>query len=88
MNDQEKNLAKVIAAFPSIISECAEHRKTHVLASYAQELATQFNQFYRYVPVLKAEGATRDARLGLVEASKWALGNALGCLGIEAPEEM
>lgn len=88
MNDQEKDLAKVIAAFPSIISECAEHRKTHVLASYAQELATQFNQFYRYVPVLKAEGATREARLGLVEASRWALGNALGCLGIEAPEEM
>lgn len=88
MNDHEKNLAKVIAAFPSIISECAEHRKTHVLASFAQELATQFNQFYRYVPVLKAEGATRDARLGLVEASKWALGNALSCLGIEAPEEM
>jgi arginyl-tRNA synthetase len=87
-NDYERELAKTIAAFPSVIDECAEHRKIHVLAGYAQDLATQFNQFYRFVPVLKAEGKTRDARLALVEASKWALGNALNCLGIEAPSEM
>jgi len=88
VNEHEKNLAKVIATLPSVIAECAEHRKTHVLALYAQDLATQFNQFYRYVPVLKSEGATRDARLALVEASMWALKNALSCLGLEAPEEM
>jgi len=70
------------------VDECAEHRKTHVLASYAQDLATHFNQFYRFVPVLKAEGATRDSRLALVEASRWALKNALNSLGLEAPEEM
>jgi arginyl-tRNA synthetase len=87
-NDYEKELAKTIAAFPSVIDECAGHRKIHVLAAYAQDLATQFNQFYRFVPVLKAEGKARDARLALVEASKWALGNALNCLGIEAPSEM
>jgi len=87
-NDYEKELAKTIAAFPSVIDECAGHRKIHVLAGYAQDLATQFNQFYRFVPVLKAEGKARDTRLALVEASKWALGNALNCLGIEAPSEM
>ncbi len=86
--DQEKQLAKTIAAFPSIVDECAEHRKTHVLASYAQDLATHFNQFYRFVPVLKAEGASRDSRLALVEAGRWALKNALNSLGLEAPEEM
>ncbi|MGQ9586800.1 MAG: arginine--tRNA ligase [Thermoplasmata archaeon] len=88
VNEHEKNLAKTIACLPSVIAECAEHRKTHVLAQYAQDLATQFNQFYRYVPVLRSEGATRDARLALVEASMWALRNALNCLGLEAPEEM
>ncbi len=87
-NDQERALAKTIAAFPSVIHECAEHRKTHVLAAYVHDLAAQFNQFYRFVPVLKAEGAARNARLALVEASRWTLGNALGCLGIDAPSEM
>ena len=87
-NDYEKDLVKTIAALPSVVDECAEHRKIHLLAGYAQDLATQFNQFYRFVPVLKAEGKARDARLALVEASKWGLGNALECLGIEAPSEM
>ena len=86
--DYEKDLVKMIARFPSVISDCAEYRKTHVLAVYAQDLAAQFNQFYRFVPVLKSEGPTRDARLALVEASMWTLRNALSCLGIEAPMEM
>ena len=88
VTDHEKALAKLIASLPSIIEDCAENRRAHTLASYAQELASQFNQFYRYVPVLKAEGDIREARLALVEASMWALRNALSCLGIEAPEEM
>jgi arginyl-tRNA synthetase len=78
----------MVAGFGSVIQECAESRRPHILAVYAQDLAAEFNQFYRYMPVLKAEGATRDARLALVEASMWALRNALTCLGLEAPEEM
>jgi arginyl-tRNA synthetase len=87
-NDHEKDLAKTIAKFPSVLSDCAEQRKPHLLAVYAQELATHFNQFYRYVPVLKSEGSARDSRLALVEASMWALRNSLDCLGVEAPKEM
>lgn len=86
--DYEKDLVKIIARFPSVVSDCAEHRKTHVLAVYAQDLAAQFNQFYRFVPVLKADSPVREARLALVEASMWTLRNSLSCLGIEAPEEM
>ncbi len=87
-NEQEKELVKLIAGFPAVVADCAEHRKTHVLAVYMQDLAAQFNQFYRYVPVLKAEGDARNARLALVEASMWTLRNALNCFGIKAPEEM
>jgi arginyl-tRNA synthetase len=87
-SSQEIDLAKLVASFPSVIADCAEDRKTHVLAGYAQDLAAQFNQFYRFVPVLKSEGAVRDARLALVEASMWTLRNSLNCLGIDAPEEM
>jgi arginyl-tRNA synthetase len=84
----EQQLLKLVAMFPSMVEQCAEERRAHPLAAFAQELASQFNQFYRYVPVLKAEGDTLQARLALVEAAKWTLGNALGCLGLEAPEEM
>jgi arginyl-tRNA synthetase len=87
-SSQEMDLTKMVASFPSVIATCAEDRKTHVLAGYAQDLAAQFNQFYRFVPVLKSKGAVRDARLALVEASMWTLRNSLNCLGLDAPEEM
>ena len=86
--DHEADLVKVIARFPGTVRESADSRRTHMLAAYAQELAAQFNQFYRYVPVLKAEGEARAARLTLVEGAMWTLRNALGCLGLEAPEMM
>ena len=87
-NDHERELTKLIAAFPSVIGECAESRRVHSLAAFAQDLAGQFNQFYRYVPVLRAEKDVREARLALVEAARWTLRNALDCMGLEAPEEM
>ena len=87
-SDYEKQLVKTIASFPAVIEDCAENRRAHVLAVYVQDLAAQFNQFYRFIPVLKAEGGARDARLALVEASMWTLKNALNCLGLEAPSEM
>jgi len=88
VNDHERALAKLIAEFPTVLMDCAENRRAHTLAAYAQDLASQFNQFYRYVPVLRSEGSARDSRLALVEASMWTLRNALDALGIEAPEEM
>ncbi|MDH3365066.1 MAG: arginine--tRNA ligase [Thermoplasmata archaeon] len=88
VNHHERELLKLVAAFPMVIGECAETRRPHALAAFTQDLAAQFNQFYRYVPVLKAEGDVIEARLALVEAARWTLRNALDCLGIDAPEEM
>jgi len=88
VNDHERALAKLIASFPSVLADCADNRRAHTLAAFAQDLAAQFNQFYRYVPVIRSEGDARESRLALVEASMWTLRNALDCLGIEAPEEM
>jgi len=86
--DRELALSKAIAKFPLVIEDCAESRKAHPVAQYALELATLFNQFYQFVPVLRAEDEERKARLALVEASRVALKNSLNALGINAPEEM
>ena len=85
---QEIDLVKSIGSLPLTVEDCAESHKAHPMASYSLSLATLFNQFYQFVPVLKAEDTERKARLALVEASKWALKNALSALGIDAPEEM
>jgi arginyl-tRNA synthetase len=83
---EELKLIRMLAFFPSLVRDCAEKRQAHTMATYAHELAVQFNQFYRDVPVLKSR--EKETRLAEVQAAKIVLGNALGALGIEAPERM
>ncbi|MEK6987069.1 MAG: arginine--tRNA ligase [Candidatus Thermoplasmatota archaeon] len=86
---QEQRLLRWIAKFPSTVRDAAVSRRVHLVASFAADMAAQFNQFYRDCPVLTAEpAALRDARLALVDASRVVLHNALGCLGLKAPREM
>lgn len=85
----ETALIKKIAQFEQKINECAASLKPHSFAIYARELADDFNQFYRYVPVLNVEDAElKKARLSLVFAARIAIANALSCLGIDAPDSM
>ncbi|MCK4968938.1 MAG: arginine--tRNA ligase, partial [Thermoplasmata archaeon] len=86
-HDAELALVKAIARLPGTITFCAEERKVHTLAAYAERLASTFNQFYRDVPVLQA-GDLRQPRLQLIKAARTTLANTLRGLGIEAPEQM
>ncbi len=88
VHESEVQLLKALARLPMTIKKCGEARAPHYLASYAYEVASLFNQFYRDCPVLTADEPLKDARLALVQATKWTLKNALDTLGITAPEEM
>ena len=89
VHPQEQMLIRWIAKFPSTVREAAEGRRVHAVAGYAADFASQFNLFYRDCPVLAAEPASlRGARLGLVDASRVVLRNALDGLGLTAPKEM
>jgi arginyl-tRNA synthetase len=88
-HQSEIALVKALARFPSVIFSCGKSRIAHPVALYCYEVAALFNQFYRDCPVLTTEKAElRNARLALVEVSKWVLANSLDTLGIVAPEEM
>ena len=85
----EEALLRNIAKLPSLVSECARARKPHLLANYAHETASLFNQFYKNCPVINAElKELRDSRLALVLASSYCLAASLDLLGIDAPEQM
>jgi len=86
-NEYELRLIRVLARYPTVIRDAAEKNKIQVLPAYGQELATAFNQFYTYVPVLRGE-ESRDARLTLVDVTRIVLANCLTTLGLSAPEEM
>ena len=63
--------------------------ETQGITAYATELATQFHAFYRDARVVDTEHPERSAkRLALALATKVTLANALGLLGISAPEAM
>lgn len=86
--ENELRLAKQLALFPALLREVARTLAVHRIASYAQQTASEFNQFYRVVPVLKAPPNRLGDRLALVDASRIVLKNALGCMGIDAPATM
>jgi len=82
----ERKLIWTLAQFPEVVMQAGEKRRINMLPTYGQELASALNQFYGAVQVLRSEH--QDARLCLVEATRWALHNALITMGIAAPEEM
>jgi len=85
----ERDLLRTIALFPAVVEDAAEDLEPHQIATYTRTFAERFNAFYRECPVLTAEDdRTRRARLALVAAARETVGNALGLLGVEAPESM
>ncbi|QHN07122.1 arginine--tRNA ligase [Methanothermobacter sp. THM-1] len=85
-DDDEKELLQLLARFPVVIEDAASARRVHPVAQYAQDLANAFNSFYRSTPVMGSE--FEGARLRLVDSVRKTIRNALGLLGIEAPETM
>ena len=64
-------------------------QETQGITAYATELATQFHAFYRDARMVDPDEPERSAkRLALALAAKTTLANALGLLGISAPEQM
>ena len=60
----------------------------HQLAYYLRELAADFHLYYNTHTFLVEDGALRDARLNLIDATRQVLANGLGLLGVSAPESM
>jgi arginyl-tRNA synthetase len=85
----EAQLARQIARLPEVVEDAAESEEVHGITAYAADLATTFHAFYRDARVVDEAEPDRSAgRLALVAAAKTTLANALGLLGISAPESM
>jgi len=87
----EQALLRELLRLPDVVAEAAERRETHELPKYCYEVASLYSQFYRDCRVLTddpAEEPLSAARLALVDAVRLVLANALGLMGISAPEAM
>ncbi|MCD8162972.1 MAG: arginine--tRNA ligase [Synergistaceae bacterium] len=84
----EINLAKAVSRFPEEIMKAADETAPHRLVYYATELAEAFHAFYNAQRVLGVEENVMKSRILLMEAARVTLKNALGILGVSAPEKM
>jgi arginyl-tRNA synthetase len=87
--EPEAALVRVVARLPEVVEDAVVAEETQGITAYATELATQFHAFYRDARVVDLEAPERSAkRLALARATQITLANALGLLGISAPEQM
>ncbi|CAN5161247.1 arginine--tRNA ligase [soil metagenome] len=91
-HETESSLLGILAEFPRVVTQAAELREPHRIARYAEELAGAYHRWYdncRVTP-LGDEPVTdlHRTRLWLNDATGTVLRNALGLLGVSAPERM
>jgi arginyl-tRNA synthetase len=92
----EVRLAMVVARYATVVESAARDLAPHGVAQYAIDLATAFNAYYNHkddngkpdTQVLRSPPGMKEARLLLVDRVRQTLADALGLLGVTAPEEM
>lgn len=88
-HEKEIQLLKYIHEFTNVISDAAQHRAPNKVCNYIQKLAALFHSFYGSCKVNDQDAIELSAqRLDLLRACKITLHNALGFIGVEAPEQM
>jgi arginyl-tRNA synthetase len=84
---QEKRLLSQCLLYPGLIAEIAVKREPHRLTYYLMDLVGILHKYYTDTRVVDS-GSDTDQRLLLMKTVKIVLKNALGLLGINAPEKM
>ena len=87
-HEAETDLLRMLADVPGVIATAASLRAPHRIAHAAQDLAGRFHRFYTDCRVVSDDDELTQARLWLSSATKQALANLLGLLGVSAPERM
>jgi arginyl-tRNA synthetase len=85
---EEQELIKALADFPQTVAGAASALEPHRIANYLTETARLAHLWYHKHHVLGEPEPIMNARLALARATQIVLRNALGILGITAPERM
>ncbi|MFN8036992.1 MAG: arginine--tRNA ligase [Acidimicrobiia bacterium] len=87
-HERELELLRALAAYPETVAEATERRAPHRVTTWVRDFAGRFHGFYRDCRVITDDPVLTQARLWLAEACRIGLADALGLLGVHAPEEM
>jgi arginyl-tRNA synthetase len=84
----EAALLRRLAGYEDLAVLAARQRAPHRLTRYVEELAAAFHRFYGERRILTDDPGVSSARWWLCMATRQVLANALGVLGVTAPERM
>ncbi|UCH28760.1 MAG: arginine--tRNA ligase [Myxococcales bacterium] len=84
----EITLGKQLLRFADVVHQAGATSQPHLICEHVYELARAFNGFYAECPVLDAEGATRESRLGLTALTARQIRRGLGLVGIGVVDRM
>jgi arginyl-tRNA synthetase len=87
-HERELDLLRALAEYPEMLARAAVMRAPHRVATWVRDFAKSFHGFYRDCRVITDDPALTQARLWLTEACRVGLADALGILGVSAPEVM
>ena len=87
-SEWELELIRVMLRWPDVVREAAEAREPHRLAFFTDELAAAIHRFYKNCRVVTEDAPLTSARLLLSRAARTTIGNALGLMGVAAPDRM
>jgi arginyl-tRNA synthetase len=85
---EEQELIKALVDFPEVVAGAAASLEPHRITNYLTETARLAHLWYHKHHVLGEAEEIMKARLALARASQIVIRNALGILGITAPERM
>ena len=77
-----------LASYEDAVLDAADKRAPQRLTRYVEELASVFSAFYRDCQVLSGDRRLSHARAALCVATRAVIADALGLLGVSAPERM
>jgi len=88
VDEDELALAKMMIRYPEVLEQAARGYEPHRIIYFLQDLAALFHSYYNRQKVLVDDQVTARARLYLVECVRIVVANALGILGVSAPDRM
>jgi arginyl-tRNA synthetase len=87
-SEHELQLLERLMSYPEVVESAARDYAPHIIAFYLKELAGEFHSYYNATRILVEDESLKLARVALAVSVRQVLRNALGLLGVSAPEKM
>ena len=81
-------LLKLLYNYPATIIQAGDRYEPSIITRHLVDIAQAFNRFYHDEHIITENEEEKTAKIALVMATKIVIKNALGLLGVQAPERM